>query len=81
MPLCFIKKKLIRLIHDKIWFDEFTLKKDSKGFIILTTNQEINNRLAAWCLSWWDMIKIVKPIRLKEYTTEMSKAYLISNKD
>jgi hypothetical protein len=62
-----------------MWFDEFRLKKDSKGFIILTANQEINNRLAAWFLSWWDIIKIVKPKRLKEYTTEMSKAYLLSN--
>jgi predicted DNA-binding transcriptional regulator YafY len=67
-------------VLDKIWFDDFTLKKDSKRFIILKTNQEISNRLAAWCLSWWDMIKIIKPKRLKEYTTEMIQAYRISNK-
>lgn len=67
-------------VIDKIWFDEFTLKKDSKGFIILTTNQEINNRLAAWCLSWWDMIKIVKPAKLKKYIHDMFESYQIINK-
>lgn len=67
-------------VIDKIWFDEFTLKKDSKGYIILTTTQEINNRLAAWCLSWWDMIKIVKPAKLKKYIHDMFESYQIINK-
>lgn len=66
-------------IIDKIWFDEFTLKKDSKGFIMLTTNQEITNRLAAWCISWWDMISIVKPKSLRKYIQEMIESYKAAN--
>lgn len=63
----------------KIWFENYTLNRDSKGFIILTTTHEINNRLAAWCLSWWDKIKIVKPNKLKVYIKDMCKYFFKNN--
>lgn len=66
-------------IIDKIWFDEFDLSKDSKGFIILKTSQEITNKLAAWCISWWDMVEIVKPSKLKNYIKEMIVYFSKSN--
>ncbi len=63
----------------KIWFDEFDLTKDSKGFITLRTSQEITNKLASWCISWWDMIEIVKPNKLRIYIKEMIKCFSESN--
>ncbi|NMB81410.1 MAG: WYL domain-containing transcriptional regulator [Ignavibacteria bacterium] len=67
-------------VIDKIWFDEFDLSKDSKGFITLKTSQEITNKLAAWCISWWDMVEIVKPARLKNFIREMTMNFLKINK-
>ena len=57
-------------ILDKIWFESFELE-ETDGFIILKTKQPITNSLAAWCISWWDTIEIVKPGQLKNYIKEM----------
>lgn len=63
-------------VIDKIWFDEFDLSKDSKGFIILRTSQEITNKLAAWCISLRDMVKIVKPAKLKKLHKRNDNGFL-----
>ncbi len=55
----------------KIWFDDFELNKESDGAITLTTKQKIDNRLAAWCISWWDAMKIIEPNELKVYIRNM----------
>lgn len=57
-------------ILDKIWFDSFELE-ENEGYVILRTRQPITNKLASWCISWWDTIKIVKPLELKSYINEM----------
>ena len=62
-------------IYYKIWFDEFEIEKDKDGFIILKTWQPITNRLASWCVSWWDKINIVYPKNLKNHIKEMINAY------
>jgi len=62
-------------IYYKIWFDEFEIIKDSEGYIILKTEQPITNRLAAWCVSWWDKIRITSPIELEAQINQMIKAY------
>lgn len=51
-------------IYYKIWFDEFEITKESDGFINLKTEQPITNRLASWCVSWWDKIEIILPDEL-----------------
>ena len=60
-----------REISDKIWFDEFELEYDSEGYVILKTKQPITNKLAAWCVSWWDKLEIIDPVELKEQIKEM----------
>ena len=62
-----VKNQLV----DKIWFDEFKLTENEDGDIILSTEHEINNSLAGWCVSWWDSIEILEPIELKNYISEM----------
>ncbi|MCK9426140.1 MAG: WYL domain-containing protein [Ignavibacteriaceae bacterium] len=63
----------------KIWFDEFELEKDEKGSILLKTKQPITNRLASWCISWWDAIEVLQPLELKDYIKEMIKYYQTKN--
>lgn len=55
----------------KIWFDEFEVEKNDEGYIIVKTNQPITNRLASWCISWWDMIEILEPYELMEHANSM----------
>jgi predicted DNA-binding transcriptional regulator YafY len=64
----------------KLWFDEFELEKDDQGSIILKTKQPITNRLASWCISWWDAIEVIQPVELKDYIKEMIKYYRLTNK-
>jgi len=66
-------------LYYKIWFEDFEIEKQSDGYIILRTNQPITNRLAAWCISWWDAIEIIKPIELLNYTNEMIEEYKSQN--
>ncbi len=68
-----------RELYYKIWFDEFEIEKQSDGSIILKTNYPINNRLAAWCISWWDAIEIIKPVELKKYINEMYSDFIKKN--
>jgi len=58
-------------LYCKIWFEDFEIEKQSDGYIVLKTNQPITNRLAAWCISWWDAIKIIKPKELRDYISQM----------
>jgi len=58
-------------LYYKIWFDDFEIQKQSDGYIILKTHQPITNRLAAWCISWWDAMEIIKPTELKKYILDM----------
>lgn len=66
-------------ISDKIWFDNFELQEDQTGFISLTTYQPLTNKLAGWCISWWDTIKIEEPKELKKYINEMIDFYRKNN--
>ncbi|MEE9431483.1 MAG: transcriptional regulator [Melioribacteraceae bacterium] len=66
-------------ISDKIWFDNFGLQEDQTGFITLTTNQPLTNKLASWCISWWDTITIEEPIELKSYINKMIDCYRKNN--
>jgi len=68
-------KSVRNQLTDKIWFAEFEITEDEEGNIILETEQQINNSLAAWCISWWDQIEILEPDSLKKYISEMIKYY------
>ncbi|HMU43977.1 MAG TPA: WYL domain-containing transcriptional regulator [Ignavibacteriaceae bacterium] len=65
-------------ILDKIWFEFFELE-EADNFIILKTKQPITNKLASWCISWWDSIEILKPVELKKYISEMIEDYKSKN--
>lgn len=58
-------------IYDKIWFENYTLEKTKNGKIKLKIVQPITSSLAGWCITWWDTVKIVKPMALKKYCAEM----------
>lgn len=66
-------------LYYKIWFEDFDIEKQPDGYIILRTNQPITNRLASWCISWWDAIEILKPLELKTYINEMIEDYKSKN--
>lgn len=66
-------------LYYKIWFEDFDIEKQPDGYIILWTNQPITNRLASWCISWWDAIEILKPLELKTYINEMIEDYKSKN--
>lgn len=72
--------KVKRELNYKIFFDEFTLEELPDGYILLKTSQPISNSLAGWCISWWDMIKVVEPNELREYIRNMVDSYLSTNK-
>lgn len=67
-------------LYYKIWFEDFEIEKQSDGYIILKTNQPITNRLASWCISWWDAIEIIRPKELKDCINEMTASYFTKNK-
>src|SRR3990172_6277225 len=60
---------------DKVWFEDFELKTLDNGDVLLFTEREITNNLAAWCISWWDKIKIIKSEKLKIFISQMIKAF------
>lgn len=66
-------------LYYKIWFDDFEIEKQSDGYIVLKTHQQINNRLAAWCISWWDAMEIIGPLELKKYISNMANNFLNKN--
>jgi len=63
----------------KIWFDDFEAEKDKDGFIVIKTNQPITNKLASWCISWWDMIEILAPEELIEHASSMISEFKKKN--
>jgi predicted DNA-binding transcriptional regulator YafY len=65
-------------ILDKIWFESFELE-DVDNFIILKINQPITNKLASWCISWWDAIEILRPVELKKHINDMIEDYKLKN--
>jgi predicted DNA-binding transcriptional regulator YafY len=65
-------------ILDKIWFESFELE-EIEGYIILKTIQPITNSLAAWCISWWDTIEVVRPKELKKYINELIESFIKVN--
>jgi predicted DNA-binding transcriptional regulator YafY len=67
-------------IYSKIWFPDFKLEEDEKGFITLKTRTSINKRLASWCLRWQNNITVVEPKKLKEKIREMTDLFYSSNK-
>lgn len=66
-------------IYYKIWFDEFEISRDKDGYIILTTEQPITNKLASWCVSWWDKIEIIEPKELKIFAKKIVNSFLLIN--
>jgi predicted DNA-binding transcriptional regulator YafY len=90
LPLAEEKKEAVKIIfrfplevaseiNDKIWFDEFNIFYDEKGYILLETNQEISIRLATWCIGWWDKIEIVEPKALVTFINEMIESFKRNN--
>ncbi len=65
----------------KIWFDDFEAEKDATDFIIIKTNQPITNKLASWCISWWNNIEVIEPDELKNHIHSMISEYLKNNPD
>ncbi len=65
----------------KIWFEDFTIEKDQDGYLLLSTKQPVNNQLASWCISWWDWIKVVKPVTLINHIEEMIEAFLYNQRN
>jgi len=66
-------------IYDKIWFTEFEIEDDKNGYVILTTEQEISNKLSSWCISWWNMIEVLEPTELKNEIKEMIEQFQKTN--
>src|SRR3990172_6264449 len=65
---------------DKVWFEDFKLKLLDNGDVLLFTEREITNNLAAWYISWWDKIKIIKPKTLIIRIEGMIKSFLFINR-
>ena len=66
-------------IYDKIWFEDFSFEENEDGYVILKTAQPITNKLAGWCVSWWDMIEVLEPEILKQEIAQMIKQYWAIN--
>ena len=66
-------------IKSKIWFEDFEIVNDEHGYFILSTNQPISNRLASWCISWWDKIEVIEPVELRQFIKRMMSAFNTKN--
>ena len=62
-------------VNAKIWFEIFEIDPDENGYLILTTLQPITNKLAAWCISWWDKCEIIEPVELKVRIKNMMTSF------
>ena len=67
-------------LTDKLWFEEFSIEKDAEGYILLQTKQLITNKLATWCISWWDSLQIIRPQKLKDFIVQMFADFIENNK-
>lgn len=66
-------------IKSKIWFEDFEIIPDEDYFFMLTT-QPITNKLASWCISWWDKLEIIEPDELKQHIKKMMNSFKETNK-
>ena len=66
-------------ISDKIWFDDFTITKGEDGHLYLETHQPVSLRLASWCVSWCDKLKIIEPESLKKLIRDMVESFRENN--
>ena len=64
-------KEVSKEVSSKIWFDKYEIGKLKDGRVDLFTNQPISDKLAGWCISWWDQIEIKSPPELRRYISEM----------
>ena len=62
-------------IISKIWFEEFEINSGENNYFILTTIQPITNKLASWCISWWDKLEIIEPDELKQHIKRMMESF------
>lgn len=72
------EKDVAEQIFTKIYFDDYDIK-EFHDYIILTANVEINNRIASWCISWWDKVEILESTKLKKYISDMIESFQIKN--
>ncbi len=67
-------------VLDKIWFENYKIEETRNNALCLSTRQPITNKLASWCISWWDKMEIIQPIELKEHISEMFCSFADKNK-
>ena len=67
-------------LYYKIWFEDFNIEKDNEGSLILKTKQPITNKLASWCISWWNIIEVLEPAELKNHIYNMINSFSEKNK-
>ncbi len=65
-------------VVDKIWFENYTIGK-YEDCLRLQTEQPLTNALAAWCISWWENIKIIEPKKLIIFIHEMYHEFKMKN--
>jgi len=70
---------VINEISHKIWFDDFQIEKREDGFIYLETQQTVSLKLASWCVSWCDKLKIIEPESLKKLIRDMTEGFRQNN--
>ena len=66
-------------VTSKIWFEDFRFDQDENKYVVLTTTQPISNKLASWCISWWDKLEIIEPIELKDRIKNMMESFKTKN--
>lgn len=72
-------KEVAEQIKSKVWFENQRIDLLEDGRVDFFIVEEISDKLAGWCVSWWDQIEIISPTELKEYLQEMIMSFLERN--
>lgn len=72
-------KEVAEQIKSKVWFENQKIEVLQDGRIDFFIEEEISDKLAGWCVSWWDQIEIISPNELKEYIKAMCHYFSVSN--
>lgn len=64
-------KEVAEQIKSKVWFENQRIEVLEDGKVDFFIEEEISDKLAGWCVSWWDQVEVISPTELKQYLEEM----------
>lgn len=72
-------KEVAEQIKSKVWFENQRIEVLEDERVDLFIEEEISDKLAGWCVSWWNQIEIISPVELIDYIKQMIRSFQRNN--